>query len=204
MAARVFSYVVRHDFGFAPNPFEGYCTVATCKPQIRGRAAVGDWVLGTGSSQKGLAGRLVYVMRITEVLTFDEYWKDPRFVRKIPTDGCAVKRAYGDNIYRHADDGTWLQADSRHSLPGGVPNQGHVDVDTSVDAVLVSRDFSYFGGAGPAVLGSLRNDFSVDLVHQARGHRCRFPQELVDAAVSWFEQLDRGVLGRPTDWATLP
>lgn len=102
---RVFSYIVRYDYGFAPNPFEGYCTVATCKPQIRGAAKVGDWILGTGSTDKSLTGKLVYVMQVGEVLTFDEYWKDPRFVRKVPTDGAAVKRAYGDNIYHHGDDG---------------------------------------------------------------------------------------------------
>lgn len=203
MATRVFSYIVRYDFGFAPNPFEGFCTIATCKPQIRGAATVGDWVAGTGSAQKGLAGRLVYAMRVDEVLTFDEYWKDSRFERKIPTDGGAVKRAYGDNIYRHAHDGTWLQADSRHSLAGGLPNAGHIKVDTSVDAVLVARDFSYFGGSGPVVPAYLRNDLDVDLVHQRQGHRCHFPQELVNAAVAWFGDLEKGVLGRPADWTKL-
>jgi hypothetical protein len=202
MATRVFSYIVRYDFGFAPNPFEGYCTIATCKPQIRGAAGVGDLIVGTGSAQKGLAGRLVFAMQVGEVLTFDDYWKDPRFARKIPTDGGAVKRAYGDNIYRRADDGAWLQADSRHSLTGGLPNPGHIKVDTSVDAVLVSRNFSYFGGNGPDVPASLRKDFGVDLVHQHQGHRCRFPKPLVDAAVKWFDELEKGVLGRPADWRT--
>jgi len=49
MAAHVFSCVVRRDSGFAPNPFEGHCTIATCEPQIRRIASVGDCVLGTGS-----------------------------------------------------------------------------------------------------------------------------------------------------------
>jgi hypothetical protein len=204
MAARVFSYVVRYDYGFAPNPFEGYCTIATCKPQIRRTASVGDWVVGTGSADKGLAGRLVYVMQVDEILTFDDYWKDPRFARKVPTDLGAVKRAYGDNIYRRGDDGTWLQADSRHSLADGKPNPGHIKVDTSVDAVLVARRFSYFGGVGPTIPTSLRNDFGMDLVHPSQGHRCRFPQELINAAIAWFGSLDTGVLGRPADWAKLP
>ena len=42
----IYSYVVTHDTGFAPNPFHGYCTLACCKPRIRSRAAVGDWVVG--------------------------------------------------------------------------------------------------------------------------------------------------------------
>lgn len=197
---RLFSYVVRYDFGFAPNPFEGWCTVATCKPQIRRAAKVGDWVVGTGSAHKKLTGKLVYAMRVEEVLTFDDYWKDPRFARKIPTDRGAVKRAYGDNIYHHADDGSWIQADSRHSLDGGAPNQGHIDTDTSVNAVLVSSHFSYFGSNGPVVPTHLRQDLGDDLVCSGRGHRCNFPDELVGATVVWLEHLERGMLGRPADW----
>jgi hypothetical protein len=95
-----------------------------------------------------------------------------------------------------AFEGPALRAESAHP--------GHIKVDTSVDAVLVARRFSYFGGAGPTIPTTLRNDFEMDLVHPSQGHRCRFPQELVDAAIAWFEALDRGVLGCPADWARLP
>jgi hypothetical protein len=33
----LYSYVVRWDHGFAPNPFYETCTVATCKPYIAKR-----------------------------------------------------------------------------------------------------------------------------------------------------------------------
>lgn len=39
---KLFSYIVTHDAGFAPNPFWGYCTLACCKPAIRRTANVGD------------------------------------------------------------------------------------------------------------------------------------------------------------------
>lgn len=32
---RLFAYKMTHDTGFAPNPFWGYLTLATCKPKIR-------------------------------------------------------------------------------------------------------------------------------------------------------------------------
>lgn len=201
---RIFSYVVRYDYGFAPNPFEGWCTVATCKPQIRRSAEVGDWIVGTGSAQKRLAGQLVYAMRVNEILTFNEYWSDVRFSRKIPTDRGAVKRAYGDNIYHRTEDGSWVQADSRHSLEGGTPNPGHIETDTAVDAVLVSSYFSYYGGNGIVVPAHLREDFGVDLVHSGRGHRCDLPAELVTAGDEWLNSLDRGILGRPADWNDHP
>lgn len=45
-----FSYVVEHDYGLAPNPFGGYCSLAVCKPGIRGNEnlKIGDWIIGTG------------------------------------------------------------------------------------------------------------------------------------------------------------
>ena len=81
---RLFSYVVARDYGFAPNPFFGVCTLATCKPEIRKTASAGDWIIGTGSSQKGRQGYLVYAMCLTETMTFNEYWEDKRFQRKKP------------------------------------------------------------------------------------------------------------------------
>lgn len=73
--ARIHSYVVRYDSGFAPNPFYGYCTLATCKPNIRKGADIGDWVVGSGSNDRNVrrGGHLVYAMRVTETMTFDEY-----------------------------------------------------------------------------------------------------------------------------------
>lgn len=45
----LFSYIVARDYGFAPNPFPPYCTLATCKPGIRNSAQKGDWIIGLGS-----------------------------------------------------------------------------------------------------------------------------------------------------------
>jgi hypothetical protein len=40
---QVYSYVIDHDPGFAPNPFHGICTLAGCKPKIRQYTEVGDY-----------------------------------------------------------------------------------------------------------------------------------------------------------------
>ena len=45
MSNYLYLYVVDRDFGFAPNPFHGVCTLATCKPKIRKFAKVGDWII---------------------------------------------------------------------------------------------------------------------------------------------------------------
>jgi hypothetical protein len=53
------SYVVARDYGFAPNPFFGVCTLATCKPLIRRIAHIGDWIVGTGSKKRKREKRIV-------------------------------------------------------------------------------------------------------------------------------------------------
>ena len=147
---RLFSYVVARDYGFAPNPFYGYCTIATCKQKIRRIASEGDWVLGTGSKSRQRADRVVFAMRITDTLDFDDYWSDPRFLSKRPNLQGSRKQAFGDNIYhRVSDSSRWLQENSHHSYSDGTANPHNIEQDTSADRVLISNDFAYWGGSGP-------------------------------------------------------
>ena len=80
----LYSYVITRDYGFAPNPFWNICSLATCKPQIRERALKGDWVTGFGGANTAIARKMVFLMRVDEVCTFDEYWEDSRFLVKRP------------------------------------------------------------------------------------------------------------------------
>ena len=141
----MYSYVVARDYGFAPNPFFGVCTLATCKPRIRSTAAIGDWVIGTGSKKRGRQAFLVYVMQVTEAITFNGYWDDPRFRRKRPNLGGSLKHAFGDNIYLKDDNNKWRQLDSHHSYQGGVPNPYNIQNDTQVDRVLIGTEYAYWG-----------------------------------------------------------
>ena len=68
---RVYIYVVARDFGFAPNPFHGFCTLATCKPRIRRKAEVGDWVIGMGGDRLNATGRCIYAMRVSAKVNFN-------------------------------------------------------------------------------------------------------------------------------------
>src|SRR5690349_20991643 len=81
---KVYIYVVDRDFGFAPNPFHGFCSLATCKPGIRNTAAVGDWVIGMGGTRLRATGRCVFAMRISAKITFHEYWSNPAYLDKKP------------------------------------------------------------------------------------------------------------------------
>lgn len=149
--ARVYIYVVARDFGFAPNPFHGSCTLATCKPKIRKTAQAGDWIVGMGGARLKAAGRCIFAMRVREAMTFDAYWSDPAFFDKRPVPNGSRVMKMGDNIYHHAPGGAWAQADSHHSHPGGSANPYNLNRDTSADRVLISQDFFYFGREAPVV-----------------------------------------------------
>ena len=199
---KLYSYVVARDYGFAPNPFFGVCTLATCKPSIRKSAKIGDWVIGTGSKRHGLDGRLVYAMKVAETLTYDEYWNAPRFCQKRPNLRGSRKQAYGDNIYhRNETTGRWEQANSHHSHPDGRPNRNNILRDTKSESVLIGSEFAYWGGDGPQVQPRLRNLEGHDVCHTGQGHTCNFPEVLVKAFVDWFHSLEaKGCVGRPSDF----
>jgi hypothetical protein len=145
-------YVVDRDFGFAPNPFHGSCTLATCMPRIRAKAQLDDWVVGMGGSRLKATGRCVYAMRVTQTLSFNEYWVSEAYFDKRPVRNGSNIMMVGDNIYHrdHPRD-AWKQLDSHHSNPDGTPNPLNIKKDTSADRVLISRDYFYFGKAAPAV-----------------------------------------------------
>jgi hypothetical protein len=154
--SRVYMYVVDRDFGFAPNPFHGCCTLATCKPAIRKGAQTGDWVIGMGGRRLNATGRCIFAMLVTESLSFNEYWSSPAHRDKRPVRNGSSRMMVGDNIYHHdAVSHCWHQADSHHSNPDGTPNAHNIVNDTKADRVLISSCFFYFGREAPLVPGDL-------------------------------------------------
>lgn len=148
----LYIYVMQRDFGFAPNPFHGICTLATCKPGIRKSAQVGDWVMGVGGTRLKATGKCLYLMKVLERITFDEYWIDSRFISKRPFRNGSSVMMVGDNIYhRNCDTGSWIQEDSHHSNPDGSPNMTNLATDTRSVNVLISTHFYYFGSYAPPI-----------------------------------------------------
>lgn len=204
---RIHSYVVRYDSGFAPNPFYGYCTLATCKPRIRQSATIGDWVIGSGSNDKIVrrGGHLVYAMRVTESMSFDEYNADPRFENKKPYRNSSRKQSCGDNIYfRDGPGADWQQRDSFHSLPDGTVNLSHVAHDTNVNRILISDDFVYFGGEGLKFPEWLKDQQGRPLCKEGRGETSFDDAQLITNFEQWIRCFNvRGYNGAPFEWLTL-
>ncbi|WP_156955210.1 Nmad2 family putative nucleotide modification protein [Polaromonas glacialis] len=147
---RLFSYLMTHDTGFAPNPFYKTLTLATCKPGIRRTKKIGDWVAGFASETLVKSSKLkinsqglIYVMRIGEILSFNEYFFAPDFQNKKPSPQINTlknfQQDYGDNIYYCDDLGNQQQ------LPNGSHSLQEMNHDTGGENVLIADKFYYFG-----------------------------------------------------------
>jgi Nucleotide modification associated domain 2 len=173
---RLYSYIVRYDSGFSPCVAEGLCTLACCKPTIRRKVRVGDWVLGTSPSTRG-ARRVVYLMRVDFVLTFKEYWRDGLFSGR------------SDNIYKPTSSGHYEQvANPWHGC-------GAMRRDLGGRRVLGSRNFVYFGDRARL----LPRQFWA-YAARGRGHRVFQNQgSAVSGLKKWAFRSGQGRKGRPYD-----
>ncbi len=196
------TYRLDHDLGFAPNPFFGWCTLACCMPVVRKHAKKGDVIIGmAGAGKSGLGcifPQLIYWMRVDESMTFDEYWKDPRFVNKRPGMRGPKMRMVGDRTYRHegGQEG-WRFEKSMHHVPHTSKASGHhVASDTEVDRLLIGKQFTYWGNSGPSVPARL-----MTLFPNPRGHKLPQAGPLLDELHELAGVNDpRGPVGDPTDW----
>ncbi|WBY01532.1 hypothetical protein PE066_19030 [Ramlibacter tataouinensis] len=159
-------YKLTHDSGFAPNPFHGCLTLATCRPPVRRCRKPGDWIAGFASQQLVVRARqngvtipfmgLIYLAKVSEVIPLASYFEDQRFALKKPKKGSPheIERA-GDNIYFQNAQGHYRQLPNDHHLPG--------DMDHDLGGVnsLICKDFWYLGrkaivpeGGWGSILGS--------------------------------------------------
>ncbi len=197
---KIYRYVIDHDMGFSPNPFYGVCTLANCKPVIRRVAKTGDFILGFGSANSAVSGKLIYWMLVEETTNFDQYWKDPRFQRKKPVVNGSLIKFYGDNIYHRDDHGAIVQEWSFHSLPDGRPNPRNIKRDTgSTSRILVGSDFGYYGRAAITVPEEIS-----PVIARGRGHRTKLRGCSPEDVAHWLlHSTERGFCGEPLGWSRI-
>jgi len=198
---RLFSYKLIRDYGFAPNPFPPYCTLATCKPIIRLHAQIGDWVVGIGSCAKDslCKNKLLYAMKVEEKISYDEYWEDLRFFSKRPVMNGSKKQLYGDNIYhRLTPDAPFIQENSHHSLSNGAVNLLNYNRDVPGKYVLISKYYWYFGQ------NAIDLPKHLDIIaHVQRGYRVFGDPVLLSKFSDWISSIsDTGYHGRPLKFDT--
>ncbi len=192
-----FRYRMDHDYGFAPNPFWGMLTLATCKAQIRNSQtlAVGDWIVGLGSVAMGNEGTVVYAAQVNEIMPFDKYWEDKRFqVKKANINGTMIQM-YGDNVY-HTVDGKVVQEPCAHSND---PNGKHKESDTRGKNVLICERFYYFGDHAPKLPNKLA--YIADTGNPRAIRYTDLNDAIIQAFVDWLaENYETGIHGDPCNW----
>ena len=191
----LFSYVITHDTGFAPNPFGGICTLATCKPVIRRNAEIGDWIVGfssTGMELEDASKRIIYVMEVTDKRTLQDYdkfcLKDNRI--KIPKERPKLyENLVGDCIYEYADSDSPKQRKGCH-------DEGNITTDLNGKYALLSNRFYYFGAKAPLIPERYEN-----IIKNGPGHKSKSNSSYKEGLVNWVtrEFEENKIYGRPVD-----
>jgi hypothetical protein len=132
--------------------------------------------MGTTPKKRG-PGKLIFLARVTEKLTFAEYYD-------------RVSRKRRDNIYRPRSTGGYVQM----KTDDHGPKQKKKDV--SADAVLLSNagDFVYYGGSAEPI----PRQFS-ELIAITQGHRKIKEPGQISNFVEWARKKPWGVQGQPAD-----
>jgi len=206
-------YIMTDDTGFAPNPFWDYLTLACCKPVIREHAILEDWIVGFRG--RGLFSKhksdeapdeifkLIYCFQIKEILSFSDYFNDPRFENKRPdfkkTD---TKYHVGDNIYEPLDNGQYQQIRSYHSLnkySDWKVDENNMKRDMSSGKVLISgkNDFWYFGRNPIKLPKELIGDLIMNYPKGGTGHKNIVNDGLINDVIASLPNSKKGVNSNP-------
>lgn len=164
LSNKLYSYKMSHDTRFAPNPFFDVLTLATCKSAIRRNTAIGNWIAGWTS--KGLTHnptevgeeKLIYLAKVTEKLTYAEYWKKYPQKRPVITADKSSAEYHGDNIYEPLSNNL-LNPLSPNSYIMHQNSHGERDLKKQTKElkgqyVLVCEEFYYFSCLSPLEIPS--------------------------------------------------
>jgi hypothetical protein len=198
---RLFSYKLTNDSGFAPNPFGGVMTLATCKPKIREHKHPGDWIAGftSGTLNGDTAGneRLIYLMQVTDKILISDYWNNPLYEYKKPLADADKKRKFGDNIYKPLRKNAELPEDFKQ-----ITNISHqadsMMRDLSGKYVLISDKFWYFGCKPLEIPAGIRPEIPAgQSSHGSMTHDIKRAEEFISFIQTGYK---KGVHGNPLSW----
>ncbi len=207
--ARLFCYKMTHDTGFAPNPFHGMLTLATCKPDIRKSKKIGDWIVGFTSKKvnerRVEEKRLIYLMQVTDKITFAEYWDDLKYkCKKANMNSGEYIEKVGDNIYMPLvicpdinDPDNFVQVGTKYHK-----KEGDAKKDLKGEYVLISKNFYYFGGH-PFDIDTLSNNVTLRIPEMKApyGWETKDP-EIVKRFITYVhDKYKEGVINFPHNWS---
>jgi hypothetical protein len=195
---KLVKYVMTHDSGLAPNPYFDICSLAVCTPNHNhANIDKGDWIVG--HSTKATGYRLIYAMRVTRVLSLQEYFEN--FPQKRPDPYGSLAERYGDNFY-YQEDGHWKR----------LPSAEHNDIDsfkkdtkdTKSKRVWVylaegKDNYWYFGAASElAEARDFQQEFG-SLVRKGRNFQYVSDENEIKRFAKWLSTIPCGKIGDPRD-----
>ena len=148
---KLYSYKMKHDNRFAPNPLLGVLTLATCKTAMRRNTKIGNWIAGWTSKQLKDSPtevgkeKLVYLAKVTQKLSFAEYWEKYEQKRPVKTEDTKVIQRYGDNIYKPNPTNPKEFIQIENNFHG----KDKMDKDLRGEYVLICEEFYYFSRLSP-------------------------------------------------------
>jgi len=188
----LYSYIVKWDFGFSPNPFWGRMTLNCCKPPIRRTAKKGDWVVGFGSTKViremkrdiiNYSGKLVFAMKVADTIPMSKYYdmcieSHNPLHNKIPSSDGDWRLKVGDCIYKFG---------SRLNDPELLPSI-HCPSDSAKDLrglnTLLADEYYYFGASPKEAPSNLKT-----LINQNIGYLPCADETMISNIVSWVRSL---------------
>ena len=142
--ARHYIYRIDHDEGYAPNVDFGICTLCDCKKTtVEKWAQRGSWVVGIGGNNTRKPNKLIYAMKVENVLPFFEFRS--RYPRKsaylrAKRIKCAANVLLSRKFYYLGDKAKHLPNDLQHIIIRGPGCKRVSDTDISkLNKYLKSR-----------------------------------------------------------------
>jgi hypothetical protein len=208
---RLFSYIVAHDYGLAPNPYWGRLTLTVCKPAIRRTAEIGDWVIGTGSknvydkngNRKNHSGRLVFAMKIEKVLTMEEYDNHCKATKSEMKFKRPHNNLFNDDWRHKVGDSIYDYSNKINNIPG-LRNVIHQEEDKPTDLgginALISKEFYYLGNSTIEIpIKEVSKILKKEQGHLVLDDTIESDNKLIIEFLNWLKETfkESGILGEP-------
>ena len=192
---KLLRYIVRYDRGPRIRT-SAYVPGAMHAESYERETRTGRLILGH-APRKG--NRLVYAMRITNVLDMNDYFD--QFPSKRPDPAGTFEQRRGDNIY-YSRDGQWRRAPS---LEHNTVENFRQDCGRTVYLAEGAENYWYFGAEGALQAQQEFPSRFPRLVHAGRGISYATDPRVIAGFAAWLESLGRsGLIGEPGDRALLP
>ncbi len=227
--SKYYFYKMTYDTGFAPNPFGKYLTLATCTPNhSRSRVQVGDYIVGVealGLARERIKAKyktdveqsLIYVAKISEVLTLDEYFKDIRFKYKKILHDKTWKEKMGDNVYFEENNIWKWTRGHRHDWKRDHQSSNQFFHNSKLDEIFHNKDKNGYDALAQDIRGNrvfISKEFRyfgdkcvpyemkfLNMLRPRQGIKCNHDKKELDAFQEYIENIENkykiGMHGNP-------